>query len=79
MTRMLAEHGSLGLIALLILLFTPLIIYVGDKTQLFAVIFTVFWLLTFNHAAMRIAAPEFVYSLALLKVDFVPRRKPNEN
>ena len=78
MTRMLAEHGSLGLLAFLILLLTPLIFYLEDKTQLFAVIFTVFWLLTINHAAMRIAAPAFVYSLALLKVDFIPRRKSKE-
>lgn len=75
MTRMLAEHGSLGLIALLILLFTPLILYFQDKTQIFALIFAVFWLLTINHAAMRIAAPAFVYSLALLKIDFIPKRK----
>lgn len=76
MTRMLAEHGSLGILALLILLFTPIILYIGDKYQLFAIVFTVFWLLTINHAAMRIAAPAFVYSLALLKVQFV--RKESE-
>jgi hypothetical protein len=29
-----------------------------------------FWLLTINHAAMRIAAPAFVYALALLKIRF---------
>jgi hypothetical protein len=29
-------------------------------------------LLTINHAAMRIAAPAFIYSLALLKVYIVP-------
>jgi hypothetical protein len=28
----------------------------------------VFWLLTINHAAMRTAAPAFVYSLSLLNV-----------
>jgi O-antigen ligase len=70
MTRMLAEHGSLGLVAFLILLVTPLILYMENKYQIFALIFTIFWLLTINHAAMRIAAPAFIYSLALLKVRF---------
>lgn len=79
MTRMLAEHGSLGLIAFLILLLTPIILYLGDKTQFFAIIFMAFWLLTINHAAMRIAAPAFVYSLALLKVQFVSQRKLKVN
>jgi hypothetical protein len=70
MTRMLAEHGSLGLVAFLILLVTPISLYLGDKYQFFALLFTIFWLLTINHAAMRIAAPAFIYSLALLKVRF---------
>lgn len=76
MTRMLAEHGSLGLIALLILFVTPLILYLGDKYQFFALVFAIFWLLTINHAAMRIAAPAFVYSLALLKVRFSEQQNP---
>ena len=69
-TRMFAEHGSLGIIAFLILLLTPLMLYLDNKFQIFAILFTIFWLLTINHAAMRIAAPAFVYSLALLKVQF---------
>lgn len=75
MTRMLAEHGSLGLVALLILLFTPLFLYLNNQTQIFALIFTAFWLLTINHAAMRIAAPAFVYSLALLRVNYFAESK----
>ena len=69
-TRMLAEHGSLGLLGLLILFFTPIVLYLRDRTQIFALVFMTFWLLTINHAAMRIAAPAFVYALALLKVKF---------
>lgn len=69
-TRMLAEHGSLGLLGLLILFITPLVLYLQDRTQIFAMVFMVFWFLTINHAAMRIAAPAFVYALALLKVNF---------
>lgn len=69
-SRMLAEHGSLGLLGLLILLVTPVVLYMSDRTQIFALLFMVFWALTINHAAMRIAAPAFVYALALLKVYF---------
>jgi O-antigen ligase len=70
-TRLLGEHGSLGLIALFILFFTPIILYFSNQSQIFALIFMVFWLLTISHAAMRIAAPAFVYSLALLRVKFL--------
>lgn len=69
-SRTLAEHGSLGILSLLILFFTPIFLYLRDRTQIFALVFMVFWLLTINHAAMRIAAPAFVYALALLKVYF---------
>ena len=68
LTRMLAEHGSLGLLGLLILLITPLVLYFGHRHNIFALPFLVFWLLTINHAAMRIAAPAFIYALSLLKV-----------
>ena len=67
-TRMLAEHGSLGIIALLILFFTPLVLYLENKFNMFLMCFVLFWLLTINHAAMRTAAPAFVYSLSLLNV-----------
>jgi hypothetical protein len=69
-TRMLAEHGSLGLMGLLILFITPIVLYMSDRTQIFALVFMAFWLLTINHAAMRIAAPAFIYALALLKIRF---------
>jgi len=69
-TRMLAEHGSLGIIGLLILLFTPLFLYIENKFNMFLLCFLAFWFLTINHAAMRTAAPAFVYSLSLLNVYF---------
>lgn len=69
-TRMLAEHGSLGIIGLLILFFTPLVLYIENKFNMFMLCFVVFWFLTINHAAMRTAAPAFVYSLSLLNVYF---------
>jgi hypothetical protein len=69
-TRMLAEHGSLGVFALLILFFTPLFLYLENKFNMYLMCFVVFWFLTINHAAMRTAAPAFVYSLSLLNVYF---------
>lgn len=67
-TRMLAEHGMLGIIALLILFCTPIFLYFDNKQNIYIFSFLIFWLLTINHAAMRTASPSFVYALALLKV-----------
>jgi hypothetical protein len=67
-TRMLAEHGSLGIIGLLILFLTPIILYIDNKYNIYLLCCIAFWVLTINHAAMRIAAPAFIYSLSLLKV-----------
>lgn len=69
-TRMLAEHGLFGLFGLIILLLTPLILYLNNQQNIFVLAFLVFWLLTINHAAMRLAAPAFIYALSLLKVSF---------
>lgn len=69
-SRTLAEHGALGIMALLIVLFTPLFLYIDNKQNIYLFCFLIFWLLTINHAAMRIAAPAFIYSLSLLKVSF---------
>ena len=67
-TRMIAEHGSLGILGLMILFMTPLILYIDNKYNIYLLCFLAFWLLTINHAAMRLAAPAFMYSLSLLKV-----------
>ncbi len=76
-TRMLAEHGTLGIIGLLILFFTPLFLYLENKFNMYLLCFLAFWFLTINHAAMRTAAPAFVYSLSLLNVYFneTPKKK----
>nr|WP_315233688.1 O-antigen ligase family protein [uncultured Flavobacterium sp.] len=79
-TRMLAEHGTLGILGLLILFFTPLVLYLENKFNMFLLCFVAFWFLTINHAAMRTAAPAFVYSLSLLNVQLgSPRRVKNED
>ena len=69
-TRMLAEHGMFGLFGLILLLLTPMLLYINNQQNIFVVAFLVFWLLTINHAAMRLAAPAFIYALSLLKVSF---------
>lgn len=67
-TRMLAEHGSFGLVGFLILLLVPFILYIDNKMHIYMLSFYFFWLLTLNHAAMRTAAPAFIYALTLLKI-----------
>ena len=69
-SRLLEEQGLLGFIALLILLIKPLVnIYFGTMYQRsFLISFYVFWFLTINHSAMRLAFPAFVYGLSLIKI-----------
>ena len=74
-TRMLAEHGTLGILGLIILIFTPFILFFENKFNLYLLCFVAFWFLTINHAAMRLAAPAFVYSLSLLNVQLALPKK----
>lgn len=74
-TRMLAEHGAFGVLGLLILICTPLVLYLENKFNMFLLCFVAFWFLTINHAAMRLAVPAFVYSLSLLNVQLGFSRK----
>lgn len=78
-TRMLAEHGTLGILGLLILFFTPLVLYLENKFNMFMLCFVAFWFLTINHAAMRTAAPAFVYSLSLLNVQLGSPNRVKKN
>ncbi|MGC6429634.1 MAG: O-antigen ligase family protein [Jejuia sp.] len=70
MSRIVAEHGLFGIFAFLILLSIPLVIRASDRSNIFFYSFYLFWLLTINHSAMRIAAPAFIYALCLLKIDY---------
>ena len=67
-SRTIAEHGMMGIMALIIVFFTPIFLYFDNKQNIYMFSLLLFWLLTINHAAMRIAAPAFIYSLSLLKV-----------
>ncbi|WP_395059633.1 O-antigen ligase family protein [Flavobacterium sp.] len=79
-TRMLAEHGMLGVLALLILIITPLALYMNNRKNIYLLSFFAFWILTINHAAMRLAAPAFVYALSLLHVYSIEEQKKlNQN
>jgi hypothetical protein len=66
--RLLSEHGFLGIIILLILIIKPLDFRAGNKRNVFFYAFLAFWFATINHSGMRIAAPSFLYALALLNV-----------
>lgn len=74
-SRMIAEHGMLGIIALLTLLVVPIGFYFGKNKNLFLIPFTAFWFLTINHSAMRVALPGFIYGLGLLQIQYTKRRK----
>jgi O-antigen ligase len=79
-TRMLAEHGAFGILGLLILFSMPFVFYfTWNRKYLFMIPFFLFWLLTINHAAMRTAAPAFMYALTLLKFDFTSKNNEDEN
>lgn len=77
-TRMLSEHGLFGIFGLLLLFITPFVVYINNRQHLYFLSFFVFWLLTINHAAMRTAAPAFVYALSLLLVQVkIPEKTEN--
>ncbi|MCF4102138.1 O-antigen ligase family protein [Gillisia sp. M10.2A] len=67
-SRLLSEHGLLGLVALLILIFVPIVFWTKFRNNYYFLAFLAFWFLTINHSAMRIALPAFVYGLALLYI-----------
>ena len=69
-SRVLAEHGLFGVIAFLIIFFTPLFFRIKNKKNIFFYSFYLFWFLTINHSSMRIAAPAFIYGLSLLNVQY---------
>ena len=67
-SRLLSEHGLLGIVAILILIFVPIVFWTKFKNNYYFLAFVAFWFLTINHSAMRIALPAFVYGLALLYI-----------
>ena len=68
--RLIEEHGIIGFIILLLLLLLPLanFWYGNNYQRAFISAFYIFWFLTINHSAMRIAFPGFIYGLSLLNI-----------
>ncbi len=72
-SRLLAEHGILGVMIIIILLFKPIDLRSRNKRNIFFYAFLCFWFATVNHSSMRIAAPAFIYALTLLNVTYEKR------
>ena len=68
LSRVLSEHGMVGIFILVILIIIPLAYRSKHRGNVFFFSFFCFWFATINHSAMRIAAPGFVYGLALLYI-----------
>lgn len=66
--RLLGEHGFLGIVALVILILTPLVYRTKNKRNFLFYAAFCFWFATINHSGMRIAAPAYIYALSLLNV-----------
>ena len=70
MSRLLSEHGMIGVIILLLLLLIPVrnILSQPYLARAFLSAFLLFWFLTINHSAMRIAFPGFIYGLSVATI-----------
>lgn len=69
-SRILGEHGMLGIIAFLIIFSVPLLYRMRNRKNIYFYSFFLFWFLTVNHSSMRIAAPAFIYGLSLLNISY---------
>lgn len=76
-SRLLGEHGMIGLIILMLLMFTPLINAWKQPSyaKAFLGAFYIFWFLTINHSAMRIAFPSFIYGLSLITIKLLKNKE----
>ncbi len=68
--RLISEHGLVGVFILFLLFFTPLPIIFGQDylARAFLIAFYLFWFLTINHSAMRVAFPGWIYGLSLIQL-----------
>lgn len=73
LSRLFSEHGMFAFFILLILIFIPLLYRLENRRNIFFYSMLGFWFATINHSAMRIAAPGFIYALALLNVQYDKR------
>jgi O-antigen ligase len=81
-SRLLSEHGLIGLLVLILLLFIPSRHLLSQPylARAFLGSFLVFWFLTVSHSAMRIAFPAFIYGLSVMTITFKEEEEslPNE-
>jgi O-antigen ligase len=79
-SRLLSEHGMIGLIVLILLIFIPArhILSQPYLARAFLSAFLLFWFLTINHSAMRIAFPAFIYGLSLINITFNEQEDENQ-
>jgi len=68
--RLIAEHGLIGIFMLILLFITPLPNILGQNyyVRAFLISFYLFWFLTINHSAMRVAFPGWIYGLSLIQL-----------
>ena len=72
MSRLLSEHGAVGLLILILLILIPFyqIRHQNNLARAFLSSFLLIWFLTINHSAMRVALPAFFYGLSLMQITY---------
>jgi O-antigen ligase len=75
LSRLISEHGLLGIFALLILFITPIVSKLYGRKNIYFYPLLLFSLLTISHSSMRIAAPAFIYGLSLLQLRYSNEKK----
>ncbi|MFY0631055.1 MAG: O-antigen ligase family protein [Flavobacteriaceae bacterium] len=72
MSRLIEEHGLIGLFILVMLLTIPIahFLKLDNFQRAILISFYFFWFLTINHSAMRIAFPGFIYALCLMDINY---------
>jgi len=76
--RLISEHGLIGVFVLILLIAIPLknIFEQPYIARGFLISFLLFWFLTINHSAMRIAFPAFIYGLSVVIITSkVPKKE----
>ncbi|MCM2302922.1 MAG: O-antigen ligase family protein [Flavobacteriaceae bacterium] len=70
MSRLLSEHGFIGLLILILLILIPFyhIKHQSYLARAFLSAFFLIWFLTINHSAMRVALPAFFYGLSVINI-----------
>jgi len=80
MSRLIAEHGLIGIVALFLLIMVPIrhMFKQPYLARAFLASFLIFWFLTINHSAMRIAFPGFIYGLSVAIIVFNEKEEEEE-